>query len=411
MRVAVIAFAHSIGDVRVYDKEVLTLQAAGHSVFLLARKKAASGRAVNTSGQESGESNNDITRILFAPRPRSLILRALLEPYWLGRYFFAAIRLNVDVVHCHEPQSLLLGLILGKLKRVKVVYDCHEYQPESSAELFPAFLQPILLRLFHRIEWFVAARVDAVVTVNDELAGRFREHCPRVIVLQNYPLAKTFDVLPDPKTVSEDVRSLAKHGSILVYHGSLSEERGLLHCVELIRRLQTIVPNVQLWIIGGSRSPAFMAKLKARIEDGLTERVRLLPWMSHRKLREYLSLADIGLFLPDLGHDRYRRAEPVKFFEYAASAVAVIMSDVPALRSLLAIADNGVLVDPAKIDETADIVAQLLSDKTRLHRAKCNGRRVFFERFHWNAVSDRLVRLYEELALASQRGHKENADD
>lgn len=397
MKIVVMAFSHSVGDVRVYDKEAVTLRDAGHEVTVLARENSGEGHK-HFFRKSRYEVHGGIKRILF-PRPvRSFLVRKLFDVYWLIRYFCTAIRLKADVYHCHEPQSLFVGLFLGKLKHAKVVYDCHEYQPESSAAFAPKWIQPAVVRLFRRMEASSSAKVDAVVTVNEELATRFRANCSRVVVLQNYPLSGTFEVLPARDAVSSEVRKLADEDRILIYHGSLSEERGLLHCIDLLRRLRKTLPNVQLWIIGSPGAPGFMEKLHSRIADVDGNNIRLFPWMPHGRLLEYLCVADLGLFLPGLDHDRYRRAEPVKFFEYAASEVAVAMSDVPALRSLVEIADNGILLDPGRPEEMAVAVAKFIDDTDRLAEAKRHGRLAFLRRFRWQAVSGRLVRLYEQLS-------------
>ena len=404
MHICVIGFAHSISDSRVYNKEAISLRDAGHRVTLIARDvRETEDSNDSVFGATRPGHRNSIEHILFPHRPRALWRRLIAEPLWLWRYLLTAWRIDADVYHCHEPQSLFLAFLITAFRHRPVVYDCHEYQPESTAEFFGKALRPVVFPIFRRMERIAARRCAAVVTVNEELGDRFRKDCGRVAVLPNYPLRATFEA---QGSIPDDITARYEGKCVVLYHGTLSRPRGLLTCIDFIKALRARIPNAVLLVIGPPSTPKFMAELQAAAAaTGLEGGVQFHSWMSHEVLLGYLLRAEIGLFLPTPALDRYQKAEPVKYFEYAACRVPVVMSDVPALRTLIETNHNGIVVDPGDIRAAADTVADAMLDGARWEAMAEKGRQAFIERLCWGAVAGRLLAIYKD--FEEQTGNEE----
>ena len=407
MRICVIGYGHSVSDVRVYEREVRSLTKAGHVVTIVARQSPNIRPVWFGCFLRPHKFREDgIDHVLIASRPTSMIFKILSEPVWCLRYLFSVCGLRADAYHCHEPQSLLIGWMVAKFRGADLVYDCHEYQSEAWADMFPRCLRNVAFRFFRFLEGAAARSVSAVVTVNSRLVDRFVKDCPRTIEVPNYPLWEQFgEVTPQAGAC---VREKYRGKRILIYHGAIFEARGLLACVRLMGELVKRVPNALLLVIGPPPDAGFMHRLMATIDEcGVSGGVELLPWMQPQDLIAYLCAAELGLFLPDPTYERYRHAEPVKFFEYAASWTPVVLSDVPALHSLVDISKNGILVDPRATSEMANDVADLLESAPRMQGMMDSGRRIFEERYNWDAVSKRLIDLYD--SLGSER--ESNTED
>jgi glycosyltransferase involved in cell wall biosynthesis len=390
MHICVLGFAHSISASRVYTKEAFSLRDAGHRVTLIARDvRVTEGYDEAVFGKARSGIRDGIAHTLFPHRPKSAFRRLLAEPVLLCRYLAAVWRVKADVYHCHEPQSLVVAFLIAPLRRARVVYDCHEYQPESTSEFFGP-LYPIVFPICRGLERVAARICSAVVTVNEELGDRFRKDSRLVAVLPNYPLRASFEAESDV-TSPQLEHYVGK--KVLVYHGSLSRPRGLLSCIQLIDGIRQNIPEAVLLIIGPPSAPEFMTELKEMAEP-LRDAVEFFPWMEHDELVAYLRRADLGLFLPDPALERYQKAEPVKYFEYAACRVPVVMSDVPALRTLVEVNENGRVVDPRDMKHACAEVVCLLQDSARLALMAEKGRKAFIDRLSWEAVQDRLLAIY-----------------
>lgn len=398
MKICMLCFHHTVADWRVFQREAVSLVEAGHEVTILGRESWDRTGGWSWIGglfapPEEG-SERGVRTVAYRNRPRSTLLRLLTDWLWFFRYVPAALRVRAEVYHCHEPQSLLIGFIVAPLRKARLVLDAHEYQPESWAEFLGRRLYAPATRCFRRLERFAVRRVYGVITVNEELGERFRADAGRVVVLPNYPPRSVCEQPPDESLVSELRQKYAgKH--VLCYQGSLSRARGLPACVEVMRHLTRELADVHLLIIGSNAAPGFIDELRSRIDDlELGGVVEMLPWMDYGRLRCYMAVSALGLFLPDPANDRYRRAEPVKFFDFAFAGVPVVLSDVPAIRELVEKVGNGILVDPERPGAAARSIAELLRDDAKLAAMAQRGRQAAVEELNWEAVAERLKAFY-----------------
>ena len=101
----------------------------------------------------------------------------LLHPLTLWRAFRACLNHKCDVVHCQEPDALLIGVLTKILKGRRVVYDIHEHWPSEipfDIGLQNAtFLTGLLVSLLSGGEVLVARFTDAKIAVSESVAERF----------------------------------------------------------------------------------------------------------------------------------------------------------------------------------------------------------------------------------------------
>ena len=387
MKICILAFAHSILGTRVYYREALTLRRAGHDVMIIGR---------DPGGQLAREGMSDGVRFRAYPaRSLSRLRQALSDPVMLFRFLRDGWREDADVYHCHEPQSLLVGTILARSRGVGLVYDCHEYQPESYADHFGPALYPLAKRLFRILERLSIRLVDCVVTVNEHLGGRFCPDCDHVVVLPNYPVLKMFEDIESPPA---ELRARYAGKKVLMYVGGMGEARGVTACLHVMAHLHTLVPEARMLFIG-RLSGDYAQQVKALINElGLEDVVEFLGRVEYHAIPGCLQLGDLGVFLVQPGRERYAWAEPIKYFEYSACGLPVVMSDLLAPRRLIVEeVDNGIVVDPQDYIGTAKAIAELLGDEPRRQAMARRGREAFLSRLNWRAVEGRLISAYEQL--------------
>jgi len=102
-------------DGRIFHKEAKSLARAGYDVVLIARHTKAE--------------TIDGVRIVPVPEPRSRFRRMTSVTWKLYRQ---AVREDADVYHFHDPELMIVGLLL-KVRGKKVVWDVHEHYPTASS--------------------------------------------------------------------------------------------------------------------------------------------------------------------------------------------------------------------------------------------------------------------------------------
>jgi glycosyltransferase involved in cell wall biosynthesis len=118
----------------------------------------------------------------------------------------------------------------------------------------------------------------------------------------------------------------------VLYHGIVSAGRGLEAAIDSVPGW---APD-RLFYIRGPASEGYIASLQKRIESaGLQSRVFLLPAVPMTELVHRAAEFDIGFFaLP--GHSLHNEfALPNKFFEYAMAGLALCVSRLPEMASLV----------------------------------------------------------------------------
>lgn len=191
--------------------EAKALTDAGHRVTILAWSR-------DTGRRETGQ-DGAVSIVRVGPRcPFRSAARMLSR---LPRYWLAAMRaskkIEFDIVHCHDLDTLPAGLLIGLARRKRVLYDAHE--------LYAAMVRDDVGMWYRPLKWlesWLVRRADAVITVSDALAdalSRGRRERPRVVMTSP-------DVAPLTGAETRVVReTYGLSGFVVSYLGSLEPGR------------------------------------------------------------------------------------------------------------------------------------------------------------------------------------------
>jgi glycosyltransferase involved in cell wall biosynthesis len=302
-----------------------------------------------------------------------------------------AVKLKPRILHCHEPDSLLVSYLIKKrLKQVKVIYDCHEFHPESFSQDLPFAFRLFAKALIEKIENHLISKIDAVITVNNKLVDRFRNYNNLVTLLPNYPRTELF------KSYSRKNDVLNSDHIILIYVGGLHVDRGLFLMLDVIQELYPRL-NAKLVLIGGFSSSDQEQMFHYRLnKDSLHKSVIYKGYLPLEVTIRNLYTADIGLFLL-CDKKRYHWGEPIKYFEYSAAGLPIVISDMPAKRALINKNQNGIIVAPQKKNAAINAITFLINNPREAQKMSKRGRDAFLREYNWESIENRLLRLYKRL--------------
>lgn len=158
------------------EKEATTISDAGKPVTILAWTRGEAGLPpIERRG------GTTIKRVSSAARLAGLPGRLLTAvEYWVATYR-AAKQENAAVVHCHDLNTLPVGIAL-KFGGRRLVYDAHEMYWLLMART----QRPTVVTLLRWIEPLLLRFVDQVITVNATLADYYSAYHPRVSVVGNW---------------------------------------------------------------------------------------------------------------------------------------------------------------------------------------------------------------------------------
>jgi glycosyltransferase involved in cell wall biosynthesis len=370
MKVCILTTVHQPYDTRIFHKEAKSL-AKVHEVVLIAPDDEIADKIV------------DGVRVITIKKPKSKVL----HPVTMWRVFKAGLMQDCDAFHCHEPSSLFVCVILKCLKRGKLIYDAHEHYPSLIAEnsLFPGFIRPLIRFLADIEEGVLVKFADFVITVDQILCNEYKEYHKNVHIISNYPKLELFR--------SSDLNS---ENEGLIYVGGISRDRGIYQMIDVANKA-----NVKLICVGDFTDELNKSEINKFLAEYPTKNVVFTGHVSHLKVVEYInkSKACLCVLQPI---PRYINAVSIKVFEYMACGLPVVASNFPELRKVVKEADCGILVDPTNVDKIADAISYLLEHPEEAKRMGENGRRAVEEKYNWERMEEKLLKLYEGLETCRQ---------
>jgi glycosyltransferase involved in cell wall biosynthesis len=361
-KVCHISSVHPINDIRILNKECVSLAKAGFMVSLIAIDADIPKQEIINIVHISKPKKGRLFRMLFTSK---LVYKKALD-------------LNADTYHFHDPELIPYGIKL-KRKGKKVIYDVHEDVAKQimSKYYLPKSLRRLVSSIYERYEKGASKKFDAIITATPFIRNRFINFNKNTIDINNFPILND-ESLPD----------WSERKNEICYIGGISKERGIF---EMIKSMEQI--DARLNLVG------------VYIPEKIREKLSQMPgW---QKVNEYgllnrkgvwgiLSRSKIGIVTlhPILN---YINALPVKMFEYMQAGIPVIASDFPLWKEIIANNNCGICVNPLNPDEIITAINKILNDNQTLIEMGKNGRKAIQEKYNWQKEEEKLLLLYNEL--------------
>jgi glycosyltransferase involved in cell wall biosynthesis len=245
---------------------------------------------------------------------------------------------TADLIVANDYTALPAGAALAARTQARLIYDTHEYAAgERDEEARWRLLYPPYIRAIERSGIAAGA---VVTTVSEGIATRLAADygMAQPAVVRNLPFYRP---VADRKAAADP---------LVHYHGVIVPGRGLEMLIDSVRSWR---PPFRLRIQGPS-SPDYLAELKARADrNGVASRILFAPPAPADRLVASASEADIGIHvLPGFSHQN-SYALPNKLFEYLMAGLAVVVTDLPEMRRIVAGKGVGRLVE----GESAEAIA------------------------------------------------------
>ncbi len=377
-RVCHITTVHPPFDGRIFHKECLSLKEAGYEVHLVAC-------------HDRDETVNGV-HIHGLPSPSGRLVRLALWP-WLAYRKILSIRPRPDLIHFHDPELLLMGMVL-RLRGFRVVFDVHE---NVAGQLLhkPYLPQPLRRSLAAAYPFIERSLVSGMGTVHvmENIALRYR--LPRVVV-RNLPVVRF-----RPEEYSKSFQPPWR----IIYTGGVTRDRGAIRMLELMEDLVANGVDAKLRIVGQAEPGVAEEMLCFINAHGLTERVAMtggVPWQESLAMVRQSHLG-LCLLAPT---PNYTNGLPVKGYEYLSFGLACLASNFECYRPVFEHTGSGILVDPLDRKAILQAALGLLRDPGRMAQMGRNGVEEVYRSSNWQKEFKCLLGFYDEM-LAEPGAHPE----
>jgi glycosyltransferase involved in cell wall biosynthesis len=365
-------------DPRVYA-EAKSLVQAGYEVTVI---------AWDTGRHHPARQNWDginIVRVTtpLASRPGSawLLWNRLNFYLWQRRAFRQTLALNrenrLDVIHCHDFDTLAIGTRLKSKLGLPLVYDAHEIYGYMVAENRPRWIPRILLWQEKRL----VKKVDRIINVSEARKRYFESITDKPIsVIMNCKPLQSLEYQP-PNNEKFTV----------LYIGGLYQDRGVLMLVHAAKEL----PGVQC-LIGGIGFQDYVQTVKE--ECSRTSNVTFLGRVPFEEVIPMTQRADCIFWMLSLGNFNNITGLGNKQFEAMACGRPIICTKGTYSGEVTEQEEVGLAVE---YNEQAlkEAIVKLRDDPELRQKLGRNALKAAIAKYNWQKQEEKLLALYQTLRI------------
>lgn len=300
-----------------------------------------------------------------------------LPRYWL-RALRASRKMDFDLVHCHDFDTLPVGLMIGRLRGKPVVYDAHEIYSAMVRKDIGGFSKVVWW-----LEKMVSRRADEIVTVNDALARSLStgtDKVPRIVM--NSP---DTSILEGADLAGIRDRYNLK-GFVISYLGSLEPGRFVDEMV------CSIEPSGKLTLaIGGDGT---MRPLAERASLG-NPSVRFLGTLDTDEALRVTWASDLVVAMLDPTNPNYKVSTPVKVLDAMACGRPVVVSEGLDISAKVRAVGCGFVI-PFEKEAFKAIISKAMASPDVLTEMGNKGREYFEQSLSWLKSEKELLAAYTD---------------
>jgi glycosyltransferase involved in cell wall biosynthesis len=297
-----------------------------------------------------------------------------------------------------------IALAVGRAIGIPVVYEVRGFWEETWAS-HPWHDQDEALTADHYLmtratETRCMLASDAVVTLSETMRDQIVERgCPpeNVVVIPNAVDVDWFRPIPRSDTLAESL-GIERGDEVLGYLSTFNSYEGIPYLLDAAARLRKRGRHVRVLLVGDGGDEASIGEVAHRF--GLDDGTLIMPGrVAHDDVLRYYSIIDVFV-VPRTAARVSQLVTPLKPYEAMAMERPVVVSDLPALREIVAPGETGVTFRAEDADDLTDVLGGLLDDPALRTRLGHQAREWILANRTWTENGRLYRELYERLGAA-----------
>ena len=278
-------------------------------------------------------------------------------------------------------RNLYAAFVIGVLLRRPLIFETHQLEtgvrkPIQSAIMTRPWVTTLVIsnKLLEYIEKHHGKKPNRSLVLHDAAPDGIEPISPdkrRSVLTQTTPLAT------------------GKWEAVCGYFGHLYSGRG----IEIIEAMAVARPSVLFLIYGGNEGD-----VQARSAANSLQNLYYMGHIPHPEAQKVMGAVDVLLMpyqesvsIGVTGHDTAKWMSPMKMFEYMASGVPLIASDLPVLCEVLQDGENALLVPPNNTKAWISALDRLLGDENLAKTVGTRAHNDYKENYTWNQRASRIL--------------------
>jgi 1,2-diacylglycerol 3-alpha-glucosyltransferase len=303
-------------------------------------------------------------------------------------------RENIDIIHAHNYEGALIGIVAKWLTRRPLLYNAVNLMSDELAGY--NFIRPAWLAqgIAHTLDWFIPIFPDHITAVSPELREWFLENGVRADKVDLVPAGIEPDLFdhPEPQKFRQEYQLDGR--PVVMYTGVLNAFQRIDYLLAAFAVALRERPDALLLIVSPLVSETHEHAHRRRAQElGIANSVI---WISPHPLKDlpsYLALADVAVVpRPECpGH-------PVKLLNYmlAGRPIVSFAGGAKGVRHL----HDAFIVPNHDWEALGQGIITLLKDPTLAAKLGANARATVLANFHWRQICAKIECIYDRLLAA-----------
>ena len=283
----------------------------------------------------------------------------------------------LDAIHCHDLDTLPIGVNLKKKLKIPLVYDSHELWPDMLSRDLPYFFPT----RFANMEKQAFPHVDHLITTHepflDELLKRAERQIPNTIVMNAKKITNT------------DYQKASNSNLVALYIGNLSKPRLVEGLIEAVSSLDGVKA-----IIGGFGKPNQFQKISNLSKSN--QNVTFLGVVPLDDVLSHTLEADVVICMTDPNDKNNSRASANKQFEAMSCGRPIVCSNGTEISNFTNKHGIGISVEHS-VEGIQEALTELRDNKILREDMGRKALSKACDEFNWEVQSKKLVAVYEGL--------------
>jgi 1,2-diacylglycerol 3-alpha-glucosyltransferase len=303
-------------------------------------------------------------------------------------------RENIDIIHAHNYEGALIGIVAKWLTRRPLLYNAVNLMSDELAGY--NFIRPAWLAqgIAHTLDWFIPIFPDHITAVSPELREWFLENGVRADKVDLVPAGIEPDLFDHPEPQKFRQQYQLDGRPVVMYTGVLNAFQRIDYLLAAFAVALRERPDALLIIVSPLVSETHEHAHRRRAQElGIANSVI---WISPHPLKDlpsYLALADVAVVpRPECpGH-------PVKLLNYmlAGRPIVSFAGGAKGVRHL----HDAFIVPNHDWEALGQGIITLLKDPTLAAKLGANARATVLANFHWRQICAKIECIYDRLLAA-----------
>jgi colanic acid biosynthesis glycosyl transferase WcaI len=331
---------------------------------------------------------------------KSSIKRVFGFLYWhIVTLFIGLFLIRYDYVLSPSPPPTIgvISIILGKIKKAKIVYNVQEIYPDLLINQ-KSVNSKLIIYILRKLERFVYNFSDAVVTIDNVFYNTIVSRFKRPNKLRIIPNFVDTDVYKPEKEYDGflDKTNNIQKGIKVMYAGNIGHAQDWNTLIEVAKEMRDC--PIIFFIIGEG---AKKEELLKEIELNNLKNIKVFPYQKRELMSRINAFADIHIIFMETSVAS--QGFPSKVYSILACGKPIIVSSTlnSPLISFLNEINVGFLVTEEnktqKIEELKNSFSKYIDNPTLLKNHSDNARKAIVKKYSKTAVVQQYVKLLEEL--------------